>query len=165
LTGDLHLLDRVEFVDQNPIGKSSRSNPVTYLKAFDEITQTLCQSAGIENQRLQGFPFLLQYRREEGAANARERAKSRWRCSSWPMCDWSATPVRAKRFKDEILMVQYREKSIYDILEMTINEALEFFGGSERSTDKKIARKAQAPATGGAGLCEAGTIFQHPQRG
>ncbi len=69
-----------------------------------------------------------------------------------------------KRFKDEILQVEYRGKNIFDILEMTINEAIEFFGAFRWITEKRIVKKLKTPAAGGPGICETGTVIQHTER-
>ncbi len=126
LTGDLHLLDRVEFVDQNPIGKSSRSNPVTYLKAFDEIRKLYAdqQASKINGYKASHFSFNIDGGRCEQCQGEGEiKVEMQFMADVRLVCE----SCQGRRFKDEILQVKYQEKSIYDLLEMTINEAIEFF--------------------------------------
>ena len=140
LSGDLHLLDRVEFVDQNPIGKSSRSNPVTYLKAFDEIRKLFAdqQASKINGYKASHFSFNIDGGRcNECQGEGEIKVEMQFMADVRLVCD----SCHGRRFKDEILQVNYREKSIFDILEMTINEALEFFSESAESTEKKIVKK------------------------
>jgi excinuclease ABC subunit A len=140
LSGDLHLVDRVEFVDQNPIGKSSRSNPVTYLKAFDEIRKLFAdqQASKINGYKASHFSFNVDGGRcNECQGEGEIKVEMQFMADVRLVCD----SCHGKRFKDEILQVNYREKSIFDILEMTIIEALEFFSASTGSTEKKIVKK------------------------
>ena len=155
LSGDLHLLDRVEFVDQNPIGKSSRSNPVTYLKAFDEIRKLYAsqQASKINGYKASHFSFNIDGGRcSECQGEGEIKVEMQFMADVRLVCD----ACQGKRFKDEILLVHYREKSIYDILEMTINEALEFFSESEGSTNKKIVRKLKPLQQVGLGYVKLG---------
>jgi excinuclease ABC subunit A len=155
LSGDLHLLDRVEFVDQNPIGKSSRSNPVTYLKAFDEIRKLYAsqQASKINGYKASHFSFNIDGGRcSECQGEGEIKVEMQFMADVRLVCD----ACHGKRFKDEILLVHYREKSIYDILEMTINEALEFFGESQASTEKKIVRKLKPLQQVGLGYVKLG---------
>ncbi len=140
LTGDLHLVDRVEFVDQNPIGKSSRSNPVTYLKAFDDIRKLYAsqQASKINDYKASHFSFNIDGGRcDECQGEGEIKVEMQFMADVRLICD----SCHGKRFKDEILQVTYGGKSIYDVLEMTINEAIEFFGQSENNTEKKIVKK------------------------
>ena len=140
LSGDIHLLDRVEFVDQNPIGKSSRSNPVTYLKAFDEIRKLYAdqQASKINSYKASHFSFNIDGGRcNECQGEGEIKVEMQFMADVRLICD----SCHGRRYKDEILLVTYREKSIFDILEMTINEALEFFSESDGSNEKKIVKK------------------------
>jgi excinuclease ABC subunit A len=140
LTGDLHLLDRVEFVDQNPIGKSSRSNPVTYLKAYDEIRKLYAaqQASKINGYKASHFSFNIDGGRcDECQGEGEIKVEMQFMADVRLVCE----SCHGRRFKDEILQVSYREKNIFDILEMTINEAIEFFSLSTDSTEKKIVKK------------------------
>ncbi len=140
LGGDLHLVDRVEFVDQNPIGKSSRSNPVTYLKAFDEIRKLYStqQASKINGYKASHFSFNIDGGRcDECHGEGEIKVEMQFMADVRLICD----NCYGKRFKDEILQVTYNEKNIFDVLELTIIEAIEFFGESQNSTEKKIVRK------------------------
>jgi len=155
LAGDIHLLNRVEFVDQNPIGKSSRSNPVTYLKAFDEIRKLFAdqQASKIHGYKASHFSFNIDGGRcNECQGEGEIKVEMQFMADVRLVCD----SCHGRRFKDEILLVNYREKSIYDILEMTINEALEFFGESEGSTEKKIVKKLRPLQQVGLGYVKLG---------
>jgi len=140
LTGDLHLLDRVEFVNQNPIGKSSRSNPVTYLKAFDEIRKLYAaqQASKIHGYKSSHFSFNIDGGRcEECQGEGEIKVEMQFMADVRLVCE----SCQGRRFKDEILQVKYRDKSIYDLLEMTINEAIEFFNEASGSSEKRIIKK------------------------
>ncbi len=140
LTGDLHLLDRVEFVDQNPIGKSSRSNPVTYLKAYDEIRKLFAaqQASKINGYKASHFSFNIDGGRCDDCQGEGEiKVEMQFMADVRLVCE----SCHGRRFKDEILQVNYREKNIFDILEMTINEAIEFFSQLTDTSEKKIVKK------------------------
>ncbi len=140
LTGDLHLLDRVEYVDQNPIGKSSRSNPVTYLKAFDEIRKLYAaqQASKINSYKASHFSFNIDGGRcDECQGEGEIKVEMQFMADVRLICE----SCEGKRFKDEILQVRYQEKNIFDVLEMTINEAIEFFSQDSGSTEKRIIKK------------------------
>ena len=140
LSGDLHLLDRVEFVNQNPIGKSSRSNPVTYLKAFDEIRKLYAaqQASKINGYKASHFSFNIDGGRcDECQGEGAIKVEMQFMADVRLICD----SCHGKRFKDDILQVSYNGKSIFDVLEMTINEAIEFFSESSDSTEKRIVKK------------------------
>lgn len=124
--GDFQRISGVEFVDQNPIGKSSRSNPVTYLKAYDEIRNLYANQklSQISNLKAKHFSFNTDGGRcdvckGEGEVTIEMQfmADVHLKCEQ---CD-------GKRFKDEVLEVKFNEKSIFDILEMTVDDAISFF--------------------------------------
>lgn len=140
LTGSLHLIKAVEIVDQNPIGKSSRSNPVTYLKAYDDIRKLFADQ---QLSKQMGFtPAHFSFNVDGG------------RC---PVCQGEGTvtvpmqfmadlvlPCEAchgKRFKNDILDVKFHGANIHDVLEMTVNQAIEFFEAHPDSTTKKIIKR------------------------
>ena len=155
IEGDLHLLDRVEFVDQNPIGRSSRSNPVTYLKAFDEIRKLFAdqQASRINGYKASHFSFNVDGGRcEECQGEGEIKVEMQFMADVRLVCD----SCQGKRFKDEILQVEYRGRNIFDILEMTVNEALEFFSESEGSTERKIVRKLKPLQQVGLGYVKLG---------
>jgi excinuclease ABC subunit A len=140
LTGDLHLISRVEFVDQNPIGRSSRSNPVTYLKAFDEIRKLFAeqQASIINGFKASHFSFNIDGGRcDECQGEGEIKVEMQFMADVRLVCE----SCHGKRFKDEVLEVAYRGKNIYDILELTIDEAIEFFSEAGSSMDRRIVRK------------------------
>ena len=140
LKGDFKLLDSIEFVDQNPIGKSSRSNPVTYLKAYDEIRKLYAsqQLSKINNYKASHYSFNIDGGRcEECQGEGVIKVEMQFMADVTLICDH----CHGRRFKEEILDVRYRDKNIFDILEMTVNEAIEFFKEGTGSTEKKIVDK------------------------
>ncbi len=141
LTGDTFLAKGVEFVDQDPIGKTSRSNPVTYVKAYDEIRklfadQPLSQQMGY---RPTHFSF-----NSEGGRCEECKGEGTVTVSMQFMSDLTleCESCHGKRFKKDVLEVTYKGKNIWDILEMTVNQAIEFFS-SDNATEKKIVRKLE----------------------
>ncbi len=130
LRGDLSRIAHVELVDQNPIGKSSRSNPATYLKAFDEIRQLYS-----EQQLAKQMGYGPGYFSFNSAGGRCEECKGEGTITIEMQFMADITlPCEAchgKRFSRNALEVLYREKSIYDILNMTINQAIEFFGNQD----------------------------------
>ena len=138
IEGDLSTLRSVEMVDQNPIGKSSRSNPVTYIKAYDEIRklyadQPYAQRSGFNPSH---FSFNIAGGRcEECQGEGFIKVGMQFMADVELVCE----ACGGKRFKDEILEVRYREKSIYDVLEMTVDDAIAFFGEEKKNaTSKRI---------------------------
>lgn len=135
--GCLRDLRNVEFVDQNPIGKSSRSNPVTYLKAYDEIRklwaeQTLAKQMGYTAGY---FSFNNEGGRcEECKGEGRITVEMQFMADLVLECE----SCHGKRFKADTLEVKYQDKNIYDILEMTVDQAVEFFA---EQGQKKIIKK------------------------
>lgn len=137
MSGDLNKVTRIEMVDQNPIGRSSRSNPVTYVKAYDEIrnlfaAQPAAKAAGFKPAH---FSFNVEGGRCEVCQGEGEvKIAMQFMADIYLTCD----NCRGKRFKQEILDVTYKNKNIAEVLELTIEEALEFF-----AEDKKIATRIQ----------------------
>ncbi|MCG8412329.1 MAG: excinuclease ABC subunit UvrA, partial [Bacteroidales bacterium] len=155
LKGDIKRLDRIEFVDQNPIGKSSRSNPVTYLKAYDEIRKLFAaqQASKINNFKPSHYSFNVEGGRcEECQGEGFIKVEMQFMADVTLQCD----VCKGKRFKDEVLSVKYNSKNIYDILEMTVNESIEFFSQSTGSTEKKIINKLSPLAEVGLGYIKLG---------
>jgi excinuclease ABC subunit A len=153
--GDLNLMKGVEYVDQNPIGKSSRSNPVTYLKAFDEIRK-LYASQPLAKQ-LNFTPAYFSFNVEGGrceeckgdgtiTVEMQFMADIRLECES----------CHGKRFSPEVLEIEYKGKSIYDVLEMTVNQAIEFFSQQKGTTERKIVKKMQPLQDVGLGYLKLG---------
>jgi len=138
--GDLNLLSGVEYVDQNPIGKSSRSNPVTYIKAYDEIRKLFASqhAARINNFKPSHFSFNTPGGRcEECQGEGLIKVEMQF----MPDITLTCEACDGMRFKEEVLEVKYKEKTIYDVLEMTINEAMEFFGEEKNTQEQKVIRK------------------------
>jgi excinuclease ABC subunit A len=142
ISGDLKLIDAVEFVDQNPLGKSSRSNPVTYLKAFDEIRK-LFASQPLAKQ-LDFTPAYFSFnveggRCEECKGEGTITVEMQFMADIKLECE----TCHGKRFSPEVLEVEYKGVNIYDVLEMTVSEAIDFFGKQKGATEKKITKKIQ----------------------
>lgn len=138
--GDIHLLNSVEFVDQNPIGKSSRSNPVTYLKVFDEIRKLFASQSASKNAGFKPshFSFNIDGGRCDTCKGEGEiLVEMQFMSDVHLVCE----ECHGKRFKDEVLNVKYYQKNIFDILEMTVNQAIDFFKDKGSTQATKIARK------------------------
>lgn len=135
LEGEVSRLTQVEFVDQNPIGKSSRSNPVSYVKAYDVIRQTfaeqpLSQQRGYKPAH---FSFNVEGGRCETCQGEGEiKVEMQFMADIFLTCE----TCHGKRFKQEVLEVEYKGRNIYDILEMTVEEALDFFADKKPVLDK-----------------------------
>jgi excinuclease ABC subunit A len=131
IEGDYKRITQVEFVDQDPIGKSSRSNPVTYVKAFDGI-RNLYSEQPLSKQR--GYkPAFFSFNVDGGRCEACQ-GEGTTTVEMQFMADIHLTceSCKGKRFKNEILEVKYKDKDIAEILDMTIDEALEFFKGKNQ---------------------------------
>ena len=144
IEGDVRLLSAVEMIDQNPIGKSTRSNPVTYLKAYDEIRRLFAEQPYAQHTGLNASHFSFNVaggRCEECQGEGVIKVSMQFMADVELVCD----ACGGKRFKDEILDVKYRDKSIYDVLEMTVDDALEFFGAEagSNSTCRRIVERLQ----------------------
>ena len=126
LNGDTNAIHAIEFVDQNPIGKSSRSNPVTYVKAWDEIRKLYAQQALSQQMGFTAAYFSFNAnggRCEECNGEGTVTVEMQFMADLVLECE----SCHGKRFKPEILEVRFHEKNVYDILDMTINQAIEFF--------------------------------------
>ncbi|MBQ5871296.1 MAG: ATP-binding cassette domain-containing protein, partial [Bacteroidaceae bacterium] len=136
LEGDTNAIQAIEFVDQNPIGKSSRSNPVTYVKAWDEIRKLFAQQALSQQMGFTAAYFSFNAsggRCEECNGEGTVTVEMQFMADLVLECE----SCHGKRFKQEILEVRFHEKNVYDILDMTINQAIEFF---TEWNEKKIVR-------------------------
>ncbi|MFM7853956.1 MAG: excinuclease ABC subunit UvrA, partial [Flammeovirgaceae bacterium] len=126
LAGDVNTIKQIEFVDQNPIGKSSRSNPISYVKAYDVI-RNLYADQPLAKQR--GYkPSHFSFNVEGGRCDTCEgegeiKVEMQFMADIFLECE----SCRGKRFKQEVLEVEYKGKSIADVLDMTVEEGLEFF--------------------------------------
>ena len=126
LEGDTNAIQAIEFVDQNPIGKSSRSNPVTYVKAWDEIRKLFAQQALSQQMGFTAAYFSFNAsggRCEECNGEGTVTVEMQFMADLVLECE----SCHGKRFKQEILEVRFHGKNVYDILDMTINQAIEFF--------------------------------------
>ena len=132
LEGDLSLLKSVEMVDQNPIGKSSRSNPVTYVKAYDEIRKLFSEQPYARHSGISPAHFSFNVaggRCEECQGEGTIKVGMQFMADVTLVCE----ACGGKRFKDEILEVKYRDKNICDVLEMSVDDAIAFFGEDEKN--------------------------------
>ena len=147
LEGDIRSISAVEFVDQNPIGRSTRSNPVTYIKAYDEIrklyaAQPLAKQMGYTAGY---FSFNSEGGRcEECKGEGTITVEMQFMSDLVLECE----ACHGKRFKNDTLLVKYRDKDIYDILEMTVNQAIEFFEEGGNKTIVSRLRPLQAVGLG-----------------
>ncbi len=133
IEGDIKTISAVEFVDQNPIGKSSRSNPVTYVKAYDEI-RSLYASQSLAKQR--GYtPTHFSFNVAGGRCDTCE-GEGMQTISMQFMADIKLVceSCKGKRFKEEIIEVTYQGKSISEVLDMTVDDAVEFFSREKEKT-------------------------------
>jgi len=127
ISGDTDYISQIELVDQNPIGKSSRSNPITYIKAYDSIRdlyskQPLSKMRGFQAKH---FSFNVDGGRCDACKGEGEQVvEMQFLADVHLTCDVCG----GKRFKEEVLEVQYKSKSIFDVLEMSVDEAIGFFG-------------------------------------
>ncbi len=155
LTGDLSQIVGIEFIDQNPIGKSSRSNPVTYLKIWDDIRKLFAET---QAAKLQGFrPSYFSFnvpggRCEECQGDGVIKVEMQFMADLYLECEH----CKGRRFKDDVLEIVYREKNIHDILEMTVNQALEFFSQENNTYERDIIHKLQKLADVGLGYIKLG---------
>ena len=153
----------MEFIDQNPIGKSTRSNPVTYLKAWDDIRKIFADTPGA-NIKVSNLLIFHSMSRADVVRNARGegiiKVEMQFMADVYLECEH----CKGRRFKDDVLEVLYREKSIYDILEMTVNQALEFFSGGNGHNERSIVDKLQKLADVGLGYVKLGQSSMHLER-
>ena len=137
LEGDIKQVSNIEFVDQNPIGKSSRSNPVTYVKAYDEIRKLFAEQPLAKQMGYTAGYFSFNNeggRCEECKGEGTVTVEMQFMADLVLECE----SCHGKRFKNDTLEVKYEEKNIFDILEMTVNQAIEFF---TEHNQKKIVKK------------------------
>lgn len=153
--GDFKMLSSIEFIDQNPIGKSSRSNPVTYLKAYDEIRKLFSsqQAAKIQGLKPSHFSFNVDGGRcEECQGEGTIKVEMQFLADVYLVCE----SCGGKRFKEEILDVQCKGNNIDDILNLTVNQAVELFGKGKSSTEKKITKRLKPLQDVGLGYIKLG---------
>ena len=152
LVGNLSDIDHVEMVDQNPIGKSSRSNPVTYLKAYDDIRNLY---AATELAKIRGYkPKHFSFNTDGGRCDTCQ-GEGEVTIEMQFMADvhLPCESCLGKRFKPEILEITYKDKNIADILQSTIDEAIDFF---KEHKQNKIVKKLQPLQDVGLGYAQVG---------
>lgn len=152
LGGDIHQVNDIEFVDQNPIGKSSRSNPVTYVKAYDEIRKLFADQPLAKQMGYSAgyFSFNTEGGRcEECKGEGTVTVEMQFMADLVLECE----SCHGKRFKNDTLEVKFEGKNIYDVLEMTVNQAIEFF---TEHNQKKIVKKLRPLQDVGLGYIKLG---------
>lgn len=150
LGGDLDSISLVELVDQNPIGKSSRSNPVTYVKAWDEVRKLYAKQP---LSKMRGFVEKHFSFNTDGGRCDTCKGEGEVVVEMQFLADVHLTceSCKGRRFKDEVLEVTYREKSVYDVLEMSVDEAITFF-----QDEKKLVNALQPLSDVGLGYVKLG---------
>ena len=140
IEGDIGMLRSVEMIDQNPIGKSTRSNPVTYIKAYDEIRRLFADQPYAQHTGLNPSHFSFNVaggRCEECQGEGVIKVGMQFMADVELVCE----ACGGRRFRDEILEVRYRDKSIYDVLEMTADDAMAFFGADDSPLCRRIVER------------------------
>ena len=153
LSGSLHLVKDIEFVDQQPLSRSSRSNPVTYLKAYDEIRKLFAEQQLAKQLGFTPAHFSFNTpggRCEECQGEGTITIEMQFMADITLECEH----CHGKRFKQDVLDVHYRDKSIHDILTMTVNQAIEFF--AEDPACEKIVRRLKPLQDVGIGYIQLG---------
>ncbi|MCQ2253625.1 MAG: excinuclease ABC subunit UvrA [Bacteroidales bacterium] len=153
--GDLKMINSVEIVDQNPIGTSSRSNPVSYIKAYDDIRKLFADQPLSKQMGYTAgyFSFNTEGGRcPECQGDGVIKVQMQFMADVSLVCD----SCQGKRFKDETLEVRYRGQNIYDVLNMSIDEAAAFFADDKSSLPQKIAQKLSVLSEVGLGYIKLG---------
>jgi excinuclease ABC subunit A len=155
INGDIAGLTGIELIDQNPIGRSSRSNPVTYLKVYDEIRKLYSElQASVQNNyKASHFSFNI-----EGGRCEECQGEGIIRVEMQFMADVELTCENCKgmRFRKDILEVKYHGKNIFDMLELTIDDAIEFFNRNPGKGEKRIVEKLKPLSDVGLGYIKMG---------
>lgn len=155
LCGDLKSVQAVEFVDQTPIGKSTRSNAATYLKAFDEIRKLFAEQQLSQQMGYNAGYFSFNSpggRCEECKGDGTITIEMQFMADITLQCE----SCHGKRYSSSALEVEYRHKNISDVLDMTVNEAIEFFSQGGGNTERKIVKKLQPLQDVGLGYIKLG---------
>ena len=155
LLGSTHLVKGVELVDQNPIGYSTRSNPVTYIKAYDEIRRLFADQPLAKQMGYTPAHFSFNTaggRCEECQGEGTVTVEMQFMADLVLECEH----CHGKRFKPDILEVTYRGANIYDVLEMTVNQAMEFFAQGTEAIGRRIVRKLKPLQDVGLGYVKLG---------
>ena len=157
ITGNIDSIAQIEMVDQNPIGKSSRSNPVTYIKAYDEIRelfskQPLAKMRGFQPKH---FSFNVDGGRCDACKGEGEQiVEMQFLADVHLTCEVCG----GKRFKEEVLEITYKEKNIYDVLEMSVDDAIVFFssGNDKKDIADDVSKRIQPLSDVGLGYVKLG---------
>ncbi len=152
IEGNFDTIKNIEFIDQNPIGRSSRSNPITYIKAYDDIRALFSrqQLSKIRNYKPKHFSFNVDGGRcETCKGDGQVIVEMQFMADVHLTCE----TCNGKRFKKEVLEVKYNKKTIADILSLTVDDAIAFFKESE---DKKLVKKIQPLQDVGLGYVQLG---------
>jgi excinuclease ABC subunit A len=155
ISGDLHRVTQVEMIDQNPIGKSSRSNPVTYIKAWDDIRKLMADQplSQVNGYKSSHFSFNVEGGRcEECQGEGVIKVEMQFMADVYLTCEH----CHGTRFKEEILDVRFHEKNVNDLLEMSVQEAFDFFADKKDTTCRKITQKFQPLMDVGLGYVKLG---------
>ncbi len=156
ISGNLKQIKAIEYIDQNPIGKSTRSNPATYVKAFDEIRNLFADQSLSKNRNYK--PGFFSYNVEGGRCETCEgegivTIEMQFMADIELICE----TCKGKRFKSETLEVMFKNKNISDVLNMTVDDSILFFSSSlENKTCKKIIEKLMALQAVGLGYVQLG---------
>ena len=155
LSGDLNMVQNIEFIDQNPIGKSSRSNPITYVKAFDDIRELYTRQS---LSKIRGYkPGFFSFNVEGGRCEMCE-GEGIITVAMQFMADIELTceTCKGKRYKSETLEITYRGITIHDLLVMNLEDAYLFFNSSNEKIEQKIAEKIKPLIDVGLGYLKVG---------
>ena len=155
ITGDIRDVTGIEFVDQNPIGTSSRSNPATYLKAYDEIRKLFSEQQLAKQMGYTPAYFSFNTdggRCEECQGEGTITIPMQFMADIKVECDC----CHGKRFKQEVLDVEYRGKNIHDVLDMTVNQAIELFSEVNGTDEKRIVKRLKPLQDVGLGYIKLG---------
>ncbi len=156
IKGDLNAVKALEYIDQNPIGRSSRSNPATYLKAYDDIRQLFANQSLAKLRRYKPGTFSFNIpggRCEKCEGEGVIKVEMQFMADIYLKCD----ACHGRRFKEEVLEIKYKDKTIADVLAMSVNEALSFFSrGGPTAIEKKIITKLEPLQETGLGYLRLG---------
>lgn len=155
LKGSMNLAKDIEFVDQNPIGRSSRSNPVTYIKAYDEIRKLFGDRQLSKQMGYTASHFSFNTsggRCEECKGEGTITVEMQFMADLVLECE----ECHGKRFKQDVLDVEYKGVNIHDVLEMTVNQAIEFFSEEQTNINKKIVKRLKPLQDVGIGYVKLG---------
>ncbi|MBN2639115.1 MAG: excinuclease ABC subunit UvrA [Bacteroidales bacterium] len=155
LSGETRRIQAVEYIDQNPIGRSSRSNPATYLKAYDEIRQLFASQSLAKNRGYKPGYFSFNVpggRCEQCEGEGVIKVEMQFMADIYLKCD----ACHGHRFKEEVLEVKYNGKTISDVLNLTVDEAVSFFGSEKGHTEQKIVEKIKPLQETGLGYLKLG---------